>query len=187
MTLCFKIYMHHVITNTNAFQQATEQALPDSYALRQHLSATLPDYMIPAYFVPLEKLPLTSSGKIDRKALRAPDSVGGCAGYEAARTVTEQSLSALWTQVLGREKIGVHDNFFHLGGHSLRAIRLLSLVRETLGAEISLKEIFAQPTIAGQALLLASAMQRESEQIPLAAPAAPSGRPRRRSSPAART
>ena len=148
--------------------------LPSVGELRDYLSAELPDYMLPAYFVPLEKLPLNSSGKIDRRLLPAPEAgiLGAGVGYEVPRTLTEQSLADLWMEVLGREQIGIHDNFFHLGGHSLRAIRLLSLIRETLGAEISLKDIFAQPTIAGQAGLIAVSTQSASEQIPLAEPAA---------------
>jgi hypothetical protein len=100
---------------------AAEQTLPDSSELREHLLAILPDYMLPAYYVPLEKLPLTSSGKVDRRSLPAPaaGSLGGGAAHAAPRNAVERKLVALWTQVLGKGEPGIHDNFFHLGGHSL--------------------------------------------------------------------
>jgi tyrocidine synthetase-3 len=155
---------------------ASDEALPDSSELRIHLSKTLPDYMLPAYYVGLKELPLTSNGKVDRRALPAPaaESLVGGTEYTAPRNSTEQALAELWGQVLSRGEIGIHDNFFHLGGHSLRAIRLVSLIRESLGEEIGLKGVFSHPTIAGQAELLKASASQESvqAQIPLIEPAA---------------
>ncbi|MEI6411850.1 MAG: amino acid adenylation domain-containing protein, partial [Bacteroidota bacterium] len=118
--------------------------------LRSFLGNTLPDYMIPSYFVELESMPMTSSGKVDRKALPAPDMAQLASGtvYVAPRNAVENQLVEIWQQVLGRDQIGVEDNFFSLGGHSLRAIRVVSLIRQALSVEIRLSEIFANPTIA---------------------------------------
>ena len=127
-----------------------ESVLPDIPTLHSFLAESLPDYMIPAYFVGLDSLPLTSSGKVNRKALPAPDS-GSLASrmtYVSARNPIEQTLMNLWEELLGRSLIGIHDNFFAMGGHSLRAIRLVSLIQQQLGAKIKLTQIFTHPTIA---------------------------------------
>ncbi|MEI6412581.1 MAG: condensation domain-containing protein, partial [Bacteroidota bacterium] len=121
--------------------------------LRSFLGNTLPDYMIPSYFVAMESMPMTSSGKVDRKALPAPDmaQLASDTAYVAPRNAVENQLVEIWQQVLGRDQIGVEDNFFNLGGHSLRAIRVVSLIRQALSVEIRLSEIFANPTIAALA------------------------------------
>ncbi len=118
--------------------------------LREYLSKYLPDYMIPSYFIQLEKLPLTSNGKLDRKAL--PESTGNIstgAEYEAPRNSTEEKLVAIWSEVLRVESIGINDNFFELGGHSLKATSLAAKIHKGLNVEIPLKEIFKAPTIKG--------------------------------------
>ncbi|MEI6411934.1 MAG: amino acid adenylation domain-containing protein, partial [Bacteroidota bacterium] len=131
----------------------SETTLPDATILRSFLGNTLPDYMIPSYFVAMESLPMTSSGKVDRKALPAPEMAQLASGtvYVAPRNAIENQLVEIWQQVLGRDQIGVEDNFFNLGGHSLRAIRVVSLIRQALSVEIRLSEIFASPTIAALA------------------------------------
>ncbi|NKI72793.1 AMP-binding protein, partial [Collimonas pratensis] len=93
----------------------------DGAALRTALSRTLPDYMIPVHFIALENLPLTSNGKIDRKALPAPDMTRHDNGYVAPRTQTEKVLAGIWSEILKLDRVGVHDNFFTIGGHSLMA------------------------------------------------------------------
>jgi len=130
--------------------------IPDIATLRSFLAASMPAYMIPAYFVELESLPLTSSGKVNRKALPAPDgdSIASGIPYEAARTPVEQTLVTIWEELLGRSPIGIHDDFFALGGHSLRAIRLLAMIQAQLSAKIKLSDLFTQPTIAHLALLI---------------------------------
>ena len=118
-------------------------------ALRRHLSATLPDYMVPAAYVRLDALPLTANGKLDRKALPAPDGAAYAArGYEAPASEIEMRLARIWADVLGLERVGRHDNFFELGGHSLLAVRVISRLRQALGVEVALAELFARPVLA---------------------------------------
>ena len=123
--------------------------------LRKQLSLTLPDYMIPSYFVQLEQLPLTSSGKVDRQAMPEPD--GARAEYVAPRNPTEEILAGIWSVVLGKEQLSIHDNFFELGGHSLKATTLISRIHKELNVELPLKEVFRTPTIAGISESLANA------------------------------
>jgi len=118
--------------------------------LREYLNRELPDYMVPSYFVQLDKMPLTPNGKIDRKALPEPDrSIGTGTEYEAPRNETEEKLAEIWREVLGVEKIGICDNFFELGGHSLKAINLIARIHKELNIEIPLREIFKMPAIKG--------------------------------------
>jgi acyl-coenzyme A synthetase/AMP-(fatty) acid ligase/acyl carrier protein len=115
---------------------------------RQHLSRQLPEYMVPGAFVFLEALPLTSSGKADRKALPAPDGPGSSgAAYIAARTPTEVIVAGIWAEVLKLERVGVNDNFFELGGHSLLAMRVSARLRQVLSVELPLRDLFAAPTL----------------------------------------
>jgi amino acid adenylation domain-containing protein len=116
-------------------------------ALRQALSRTLPDYMVPAQLMWLDALPHTPNGKLDRRALPAPDALQSETAYAAPRTPTEQALSEIWSQVLKIERVGVHDNFFELGGHSLLAVQVASAVRSRLGVEVPLSALFAGPTL----------------------------------------
>ncbi|PON11000.1 hypothetical protein C2W62_47120 [Candidatus Entotheonella serta] len=113
--------------------------------LRQYLSQTLPDYMIPAHFVSLPALPLTPNGKIDRNALPIPEETGVDEGYNAPRTPAEDVLAAIWAEVLELERVGRHGNFFELGGHSLLAIRVISRLREAFQVELSVRTVFEAP------------------------------------------
>ncbi|HYH80464.1 MAG TPA: amino acid adenylation domain-containing protein, partial [Longimicrobium sp.] len=115
-------------------------------ALRAHLRAALPEYMIPAAFVTLERLPLTQNAKVDRRALPEPDSAAEQA-RTAPRTETEAALAEIWREVLGHE-VGVEDDFFASGGHSLRATQVLSRIRQRFGIALPVKTVFAAPTIA---------------------------------------
>ncbi|HWR62116.1 MAG TPA: amino acid adenylation domain-containing protein, partial [Clostridia bacterium] len=118
--------------------------------LKKHLAKELPDYMIPTYFVQLDKIPVTKNGKLDRKALPEPEAgVASGIEYEAARNEVEEKLVELWQQVLRLERIGINDNFFELGGHSLKATSLMSKIHKELSVEIPLREIFRLPTIKG--------------------------------------
>ncbi|MFI1379972.1 amino acid adenylation domain-containing protein [Embleya sp. NPDC020886] len=123
--------------------------------LRAHLRERLPEYMVPAGFVPLDRLPLTVNGKLDRRALPAPDAVVGRSGTRPPSGAAELALSALFAEVLGVAEIGAEDNFFDLGGHSLLAARLAAKARGTLGVEIAIRDVFTAPTIATLAGLLA--------------------------------
>jgi acyl carrier protein len=127
-------------------------------ALRRHLAARLPEAMIPSAFVPLAALPLTQNGKIDRRALPAPEAGRPRldSDYAAPRTATEKTLAAVWQEVLGRERIGIHDNFFELGGSSLLLVEVESRLREVFGREIPFVQIFRNPTIHGLAQALAA-------------------------------
>ncbi|CBW75576.1 Non-ribosomal peptide synthetase modules [Mycetohabitans rhizoxinica HKI 454] len=116
--------------------------------LRQYLSQKLPDYMIPAVFVVLDALPLTPNGKVDRKALPAPE-MTVTATARMPRTPEEQVLCEIFAEVLGVARVGIDDNFFELGGHSLLAARLINRVRTTLGLELSIRNLFETPTVAG--------------------------------------
>ncbi|QOY92808.1 amino acid adenylation domain-containing protein [Massilia sp. UMI-21] len=119
--------------------------------LRAHLKEVLPEYMVPAAFVALDALPLTPNGKIDRKALPAPDMQGLRATYLAPRNDFEETLAAIWCDVLQVERVGVHDNFFELGGHSLLATQVASRIRDSFAIELPLRVLFDSPTIEAQA------------------------------------
>jgi acyl-coenzyme A synthetase/AMP-(fatty) acid ligase len=123
---------------------------PDLAELRGHLADRLPDYMIPAACVPLDRLPLSPNGKLDLKALPAPDLTPATA-YRAPRTAREEGLAALFAEVLGVERVGVDDGFFALGGHSLLATRLITRARAVMGIEIPIRKIFDLPTVAALA------------------------------------
>jgi thioesterase domain-containing protein/acyl carrier protein len=122
--------------------------------LRAFLDQRLPDYMIPAAFVHLDVLPLTPSGKLDRRRLPVPDLQSNEAIFVAPRDATEELLATLWAEVLGREHIGIHDSFFELGGHSLLAVRLLTRVQQATGVQLPLASLFQNATVARQAALL---------------------------------
>ena len=122
--------------------------VPDGSELRVHLQRSLPSYMIPQAFVPLESLPLTANGKLDRKALPAPEGRQTQVEYVAARTPVEAVLVQVWSDVLGLDQVGVHDNFFELGGHSLLATRVSAQLREMLEVELPVRILFEATTIA---------------------------------------
>jgi amino acid adenylation domain-containing protein len=130
-----------------------------SAALREFLSARLTDYMIPSAFVGLDQLPRTPTGKVDRHALPAPESLPSELRDEfvAPRTGVEQELARIWSRILGVERVGVNDNFFELGGHSLLAPRLVAQVRTAFGRDVPLAGLFETPTVAGLAAALEEA------------------------------
>ncbi|NIM16914.1 MAG: amino acid adenylation domain-containing protein [Candidatus Aminicenantes bacterium] len=122
--------------------------------IRRYLSKTLPGYMIPAHFVRMEKLPLTPNGKIDRKVLAKMEVETGIAtgaDYQPPRNQFEKKIKEIWSHLLAKEKIGIKDNFFDLGGHSLLLIKLKSKLEKTFNREISIIELFNYPTIDRQA------------------------------------
>ncbi|HUC10576.1 MAG TPA: amino acid adenylation domain-containing protein [Stellaceae bacterium] len=120
--------------------------------LRRHLALALPDYMMPAAYVRLDALPLTPNGKLDRGALPAPgESAFDKPGYAAPEGPVETALAAIWAGLLRIQGVGRHDNFFELGGHSLMAIQMVSRIRDRCGCELTVREVFESPTIAGMA------------------------------------
>jgi thioesterase domain-containing protein/acyl carrier protein len=123
---------------------------PSSNVLRLYLSAWLPDYMLPSVFVALDELPLTPSGKIDHRRLPDPGHLKLHAGADVAapRSELELQLVCLWEEVLGRQPVGIHDDFFEIGGHSLLAAVLVSKIKERLGCRLSLAALLQAPTIA---------------------------------------
>ncbi|MFF4896113.1 amino acid adenylation domain-containing protein [Streptomyces sp. NPDC001068] len=142
-------------------------------ALRRHAADTLPGYMVPLVMV-LDRLPQTANDKLDRAALPAPD-LGGPAGGRAPRTPREEILCGLFAELLGLAAVGVDDDFFALGGHSLTATRLISRIRTVLGAEIPLAELFQAPTPAG----LADRLTDTASGVPARPPLRPADRPER--------
>ncbi|MDO3549540.1 non-ribosomal peptide synthetase, partial [Ralstonia pseudosolanacearum] len=135
-----------------AYYVAEPGAAVEASALRRHMQAQLPEHMVPAAYVRLEHLPLTPNGKLDRKGLPAPDGQAyASTAYEAPQGEVEQTLAGIWQTLLGVERVGRHDDFFALGGHSLQAVRLVAQVRTQLGAELGLTELFAQPSLSAVA------------------------------------
>ncbi|KAF1677374.1 non-ribosomal peptide synthetase [Bacillus sp. SKDU12] len=118
--------------------------------IREHLSRQLPDYMIPAYFIQLTAIPLTSNGKIDRQALPAPTANLTGDTYIAPRTELEKTLTEVWESVLGAERVGIDDHFFELGGDSIKSIQVTSSLYQS-GYKLDIKHLFKHPTIAGVA------------------------------------
>ncbi len=117
--------------------------------LRRYVKERLPEYMVPSAIMILERMPLTVNGKLDRKALPAPERTGVAEGHTAPRTGVEELLAGIFEDVLKVERVGVEDNFFELGGHSLLATQLMSRVREVFQVELPLKDLFEAPTVGG--------------------------------------
>ncbi|WP_220028197.1 non-ribosomal peptide synthetase [Paenibacillus sp. S02] len=137
--------------------------------MRTSLAQGMPGYMIPSYFVQLERMPLTTNGKVDRKAL--PEPQGGIqtgVEYVAPRNRTESQLVKIWEKVLSYSGIGVLDNFFDLGGHSLRATTLVSKVHQELNVELPLRDVFRYSTIEEMALAISRIGEQSFSSIPLA-------------------
>ncbi len=143
---------------------------PSHAELRQHLLATLPDYMVPNDYLILDAFPYTPSGKVDRLALPAPSGpLLDDAAYVAPRTSVELSLANIWTEVLGAGRVGIEDNFFEFGGHSLLATQVISRIEEQLNVSLPVRTIFETPTISGLAeqVELALGTSGAIEQLPL--------------------
>ncbi len=139
--------------------------------LRDYLKRHLADYMVPAHLMLLLALPLplTANGKLDRKALPAPDTALLQQAYVAPRSTLEQQLAAIWSEVLKVERVGLSDNFFELGGHSLLATQVIARARQVLGLDVELRSLFETPDLAAFA---ASAGQGDRKSV-VPCPAAP--------------
>jgi amino acid adenylation domain-containing protein len=140
---------------------------PKIEELRRFAKEKLPDYMVPAFFVPLERIPLTPNGKIDSRALPLPEKSRSDSGdaFVEPRTETEKKFAAIWGELLGREQIGIYDNFFELGGHSLLATQVVSRVRDAFQIRLSLRSFFENPTVAALAEFVVGATKESPEAI----------------------
>ncbi|AOR31554.1 non-ribosomal peptide synthetase [Streptomyces fodineus] len=136
------------------------EKVPEPADLRDHLADRLPDYMVPAAYVPLDRLPLSPNGKLDHEALPIPD-LTPTTPFRAPRTAREEALARLFAEVLGVDRVGVDDGFFALGGHSLLATRLITRARAEMGIEIPIRKIFDLPTVS------ALAAWSEESDVPL--------------------
>ncbi|NER91538.1 non-ribosomal peptide synthetase [Moorena sp. SIO3A2] len=133
--------------NNPLSSQLRKELIPQ---LREYLESKLPEYMVPSGLMVLSQLPLTPNGKVDRKALPVPDVASSVSTeYVAPQTQTQKVLAEIWAEVLGIEQVGIHDNFFDLGGHSLMATQVVSRCRQAFGNELTLQRLFESPTIAG--------------------------------------
>jgi amino acid adenylation domain-containing protein len=144
---------------------------PQAAALRAYLKERLPEYMVPTGFLPVPALPLTPNGKVDRRALAAADGdrFAPEVAYVAPRTPVESRLAEIWRELLEVERVGVDDNFFDLGGHSLLTTRLVSRIRDAFQLEVPLQTFFEEPTVAGVAQSIELA--RWAEEVAQTAPA----------------
>ncbi|MFE2032055.1 amino acid adenylation domain-containing protein [Streptomyces scopuliridis] len=142
---------------------------PDASALRDHAGAALPEYMVPAAFVALDSLPVTENGKLDRKALPAPD-YAAASTRRAPRTPEERMLCEVFAEVLGLPEVGIDDSFFDLGGHSLLATRLVSRLRSAFGVELAVRSLFEAPTPARLVESIAGAARARTALRPVPRP-----------------
>ncbi|EST38512.1 hypothetical protein N566_06925 [Streptomycetaceae bacterium MP113-05] len=157
-------------TNLLAYVSLAGEQRPSADELRAHLAVGLPDYMVPSTLVVLDNLPLTPNGKVDRKALPEPSTIqeGAGADYTAPRNAVETTIAGVWSEALGVEHIGVHDDFFELGGNSILSVRTVSRMRTALGIHLAPRVLFDTPTIAGLAASVASVASFEDSSIPVA-------------------
>ncbi len=138
------------------------ELLSQEELLKQFLSTVLPEYMIPSYYCFIGSIPLTPNGKVDRKALPEPEvNLSVTKEYIAPRTDQEKQLAQIWQQVLGVEKVGIHDDFFELGGHSLLATQVISKIRNTFNNELPLRTLFENSTINSFAKQIDKSKQKE--------------------------
>ncbi|MCP4155222.1 MAG: AMP-binding protein, partial [bacterium] len=151
------------ILSISSTQPTTETFLSN---LRQYLSQTLPEYMIPTYFISLEQMPLTPNGKIDKNALPEPENIAGT-HYTAPRDQLEREMVKIWAGVLAidEQRIGIEDNFFQLGGHSLKAATLMTRIHKELQVKITLEEIFKNLTVKQQARTVKRKKKEEYKAI----------------------
>ncbi|MCX4992713.1 MULTISPECIES: non-ribosomal peptide synthetase [unclassified Streptomyces] len=138
--------------------------------LREALAGVLPEYMVPSLFVELEKIPLTANGKLDRRALPDPETGAATDAYIAPRSETEETIAEVWGQVLGLDKVGVEDNFFDLGGHSILAVRLISRLQAEYDLDLPVRVAFERPTVAQLAVEIEDRVRAEIDALLTEAP-----------------
>ena len=140
--------------------------VPTATELRRFLASQLAAPVIPARFIHLDQMPLTRSGKVDRRSLPVPDQSRPQleSAYVGPRNPAEELVARIWKEVLELDQVGVHDNFFDLGGHSLLATRIISRLRDALGVEVSYQVMFNSPTVAGVVSALAGQQPARSDR-----------------------
>ena len=153
-----------------AYFTSDQRQVATASKLRKFLKTTLPDYMIPSVFQRLEAIPLTSNGKVDRHALPVPDQTRPDLEnrFVEPRTPVEKRLAAIWAEVLQLKRIGVNDNFFDLGGHSLAAARVISRVIQAFRWELPVHAMFDAPTVAEMAAVITAKQGKEADDDDLA-------------------
>ncbi|WP_406252134.1 amino acid adenylation domain-containing protein [Streptomyces atratus] len=147
-----------------AYLVAADGARIDTEAVRREIAGTLPEYMVPSAFVVLDEIPLTVNGKVDRRALPAPQFSNETTG-RAPRGPGEEVLCGLFAEVLGLPSVTIDDHFFHLGGHSLLATRLISRIRQTFGAQITVRDLFQGPTVASLAEFVEAGVEAGGDAV----------------------
>jgi acyl carrier protein len=149
-----------------AYVVPADGQVPESQELRARLARFLPDHMVPAAFVRLDRLPLSPNGKIDRRSLPAPerDSAPATAGFTAPRTETEVVIAGIWTDVLGLDQVGVYDSFLELGGDSVRSLGVAARAKATFDVDLTPREVLITRTVAGLAELVEEKILHEIEQ-----------------------
>ena len=150
-----------------AYYQVKNPAhVPEANQLQAYLRSKLPEYMIPTFYMSMDAFPLTSSGKLNRKALPQPQLILDIDEYQAPRTLLEEGITAIWKEILPDKMISIQDNFFELGGHSLLATQVISRIKDQYHIDLPLQQLFKTPTIAGLAdYISAGAKQTEQESI----------------------
>jgi len=153
---------------------AGTEEVPNVTELRTRLKESLPEYMVPSVFFFLDEMPLTSSGKADRKALPVPDALRPelAAEYVEPRNELEAQVVDLWTELLDVERVGVFDNFFDLGGHSLKATQLTAAITDRFGVELPLIKLFEEPTVAGLCRMIEAVQNKSDRSLRTSAPEA---------------
>ncbi len=146
-----------------AYVVAQEQVETSEW--KSYLRTHLPEYMIPTVFMRLTAFPLTPNGKVDRRALPTPEKAKSEVEYVPPRTELEEQLAQIWTQVLGVERVGVLDNFFDLGGHSLNATQITSRTQRALGVRVPLRSLFEDPTVAALARSIEDILKQEDPPV----------------------
>ncbi|MGW3961742.1 non-ribosomal peptide synthase/polyketide synthase [Amycolatopsis sp. NPDC005003] len=146
-------------------QRLIAYVVGEETGLREHVAAALPAHFVPAAFVRLDALPLTANGKLDRRALPAPAAPAESAGYAAPETETEEVLAAIWAEALDLDRVGVEDNFFALGGDSLRSLRITSMTKSAFDVEITPKDVLTAGTVLALAELVEERVLQDLERL----------------------
>jgi hypothetical protein len=147
-----------------AYLVKRKEAVLNLLDLRNHMQMKLPGYMLPSVYTTLDSFPLTSHGKIDRRALPDPDALRADLGHQylPPRTAVEQSLCLIWARVLRLDQVGIEDDFFEFGGHSLLATQVISQVRRLFGVDVALRCMFENPRVAGFAEIVEAAHREQT-------------------------